>query len=274
MAYDDCLMASTPMKIALWQTPPVSDVETCLARLGSAVAEAANAGADLFVSPEMFVGGYNIGADAVRAHAALFEDVRKNLCRLAASHKIALVIGLPSPNRDRPFNSCIAINKMGHQLALYHKTHLFGNVDRAQFTAGNSLSPVFDLCGWRVGLAICYDIEFPEVARDLALRGADLIVTPTANMEPFDSVAARIVPARAEENAIYIAYCNYHGHEGAFNYNGLSCICGPDGADRIRAGKSDTGLFYATLSRDELQASRQNQSHLNDRRPDLYGISK
>jgi predicted amidohydrolase len=259
------------MKIALWQTAPDSDVASCLSRLGAAVAEASAASAELFVTPEMFIGGYNIGAAAVSKNADIYDAVHKKLCDLAATHQIALVVGLPTPHTGLPFNSCLAIDKTGIQRALYHKAHLFGGVDRAQFSGGDTLSPVFDLGGWRVGLAICYDIEFPELARDLALRGAELIVTPTANMEPFDSVATRLVPARAEENAIYVAYCNYLGTEGAFDYNGLSCICGPDGDDLIRAGKSSTGLFYATLTRDTLQAVRQKQSHLLDRRPDLYG---
>jgi predicted amidohydrolase len=259
------------MKVALWQTAPCGDIDRCLAHLGAAVATAAAAQADLFVSPEMFIGGYNVGAEAVAENAAGFEAVQNTLCSLAAAHNIALVTGLPTPNVGLPFNSCIAIDKSGRLRATYHKTHLFGTVDRAQFAAGDALSPVFDLCGWRIGLAIFYDIEFPEVARDLALRGADLIVTPTANMEPFDSVATRLVPARAEENAVYVAYCNYAGAEGAFDYNGLSCLCGPNGGDLIRAGKHQTSLFYATLDRDALQAARQNQLHLRDRRPDLYG---
>lgn len=260
-----------PMKAALWQTTPGSDMDFCLDRLGAAVAEAAGAGADLFISPEMFIGGYNIGAGPVAKNASLFETVQNDLCNLAAAHHIALVIGLPTPNAGLPFNSCIAIDKTGDIRAIYHKTHLFGGVDRAQFTAGERLSPVIELCGWQIGLAVCYDIEFPEVARNLALHGADLIVTPTANMEPFDSVALRLVPARAEENAVYVAYCNYLGTEGHFDYNGLSCICGPDGNDLIRAGKDQTGLFYATLDRDALQAARENQFHLRDRRHDLYG---
>jgi predicted amidohydrolase len=259
------------MKVALWQTAPCGDIDSGLAHLGAAVATAADAQADVFVSPEMFMGGYNVGAQVVAQNAAEFEAVENKLCSLAAAHNIALVIGLPTPTAGRPFNSCIAIDRTGTPRATYHKTHLFGAVDRAQFSAGDALSPVFDLCGWRIGLAICYDIEFPEVARDLALRGAELIVTPTANMEPFDSVAARLVPARAEENAVYVAYCNYAGAEGAFSYNGLSCLCGPDGDDLIRAGKQQTGLFYATLDRDALEATRQNQLHLRDRRPDLYG---
>lgn len=258
------------MKIAIWQTPSCSGMADSIQRLASAVGDAADA-QSIFVSPEMFIGGYNIGAAAVLENAQRHEDVRQELCRIAAAHQIALIIGLPTPHPIRPFNSCIAIDETGIERALYHKSHLFGDVDCAQFSAGPILSPVFEMCGLRIGLAICYDIEFPEVARDLALRGADLIVTPTANMEPFDSVATRLGPARAEENAVYLACCNFQGTEGLFRYNGLSCICGPDGDDLVRAGKGDTGLFYATIDRAALLDARTKQFHLRDRRSDLYG---
>ena len=104
-----------------------------------------------------------------------------------------------------PTNSCIAINAAGKILGKYDKTHLFGDVDCQLFIAGTQLSKVVTLNGWRIGLAICYDVEFPEVVRALALNGTDLVVIPTANMTPFDSVATRLVPARAEENAVYMA---------------------------------------------------------------------
>jgi len=262
---------NTPLSIALWQTAPCGGVQACLAQLQEAIAQASAAQADVFVSPEMFVGGYNIGPKGIAAHAAMFDEIHGALCHLAAQHKIALIIGVAIPATPLPYNGCIAIDANGIECARYYKTHLFGDIDRAQFTAGDNLSPVFELAGWRIGLAICYDIEFPEVARDLALRGADLIITPTANMEPFDTVATRLVPARAEENAVYLAYCNYVGTEGVFSYNGLSCICGPDGRDQARADKSAVGLFYARLCPDTLRAARQNQTHLHDRRADLYG---
>ncbi len=259
------------MKISIWQTPPCDGITESLKRLTSALRDASDARSQLFVSPEMFMGGYNVGAASVLENAQRHKDIRQELCHLAAAHQIAVVIGLPTPHPNRPFNSCIAIDETGIERMLYHKTHLFGDVDREQFSAGPTLSPVFEMCGWRIGLAICYDIEFPEVARDLAMRGADLIVVPTANMEPFDSVATRLVPARAEENAVYLAYCNYQGAEGSFTYNGLSCICGPDGDDLVRAVRAENGVYHGTLSHGILQDARKRQFHLRDRRPDLYG---
>ncbi|MCE8000875.1 MAG: carbon-nitrogen hydrolase family protein [Rhodobiaceae bacterium] len=258
------------MKIALWQTRPRSDVAAALDALAEAADQAAQAGADLLLTPEMAIGGYNIGAEAVAAHASEAERILAALAEIARTTGIALVAGLPLPGAPRPFNSCVALDATGAERARYHKTHLFGQVDRDQFAPGRALSDVFMLAGWRVSLAICYDIEFPELARALARNEADLILTPTANMAPFDSVATRLVPARAEENALFVAYCNYVGREGRFDYNGLSCLCGPDGADLARADGTAQTLLFAELDRAALIQTRETQTHLHDRRSDLY----
>ncbi|KNG94619.1 carbon-nitrogen hydrolase family protein [Pseudaestuariivita atlantica] len=258
------------MKLALWQTHPRYGIDPALDAVTTAARTAADAGVEVLVTPEMFVGGYNIGASQVMTHADQAVRVQEHLAAIARRHGIALVAGLALPGSPHPLNACIAIDRTGQEVGRYNKTHLFGDVDRAQFTAGDTLSPVFDLAGWKVALAICYDIEFPELARALTLRGADCILCPTANMAPFDGVATRLVPARAEENAIFVAYCNYVGAEGEFAYNGLSCVTGPDGADLVRGGQGEE-LLYAMLDRETLRATRATQTHLKDRRPDLYG---
>lgn len=258
------------MKLALWQTRPQASIETALEALSRAAQKAASQSADLLVTPEMYLGGYNIGANQIATHAEQSELMLDTLKTIAQTCDLALVVGLPLPGDPRPYNGCVAVSKAGQEVARYHKTHLFGDVDRTQFAAGETLSAVFDLEGWKVALAICYDVEFPELTRTLALRGAEVILCPTANMTPFDSVANRLVPARAEENAIYLAYCNYIGAEAQFAYNGLSCVAGPHGNDLVRGRGTDVMLF-ARLDREALTLARKAQTHLTDRRPDLYG---
>jgi len=162
------------------------------------------------------------------------------------------------------------IDAEGAILARCRKTHLFGAVDAAQFIPGEAIGAVVPFRGWRVALAICYDVEFPELVRAQALGGAELIVVPTANMTPFESVALRMVPTRAEENGIFVAYANYTGREAAFDYCGLSCVAGPDGEDRARAGATPA-LLRARIDRADIAATRARGSHLRDRRADLYG---
>ena len=126
-----------------------------------------------------------------------------------------MLAGLPTLGAEgRVFNTVHLADRTGAARASYAKTHLYGAVDRAQFAPGPALAAPVELDGWKLGLAICYDIEFPEVARALALAGAEAILVPTANMLPFDGVATRLVPARAEENAVFVAYANYVGRRG------------------------------------------------------------
>ena len=219
----------------------------------------------------VYLGGYNIGADAVAAHAAQSSEVIAELADMAKRHNIAVVAGLALPGPSRPLNACIAIDAKGTELCRYAKTHLYGPVDAAQFSAGPALSSTFQLGGFACSLAICYDIEFPEVARALALAGSDIILTPTANMTPFDSVATRLVPARAEENSVCVAYAMYVGAEGAFAYNGLSCLCGPEGQDLVRGSTDAPDILIADIDHSALDRARASQTHLADRRPDLYG---
>ncbi|MFP7674567.1 carbon-nitrogen hydrolase family protein [Marivita sp. S0852] len=258
------------MKLALWQTAPIHDPDAALTALGQTAQRARALGADLLLAPEMTLGGYNIGADRCHTLAASDDALITAAARLAQKHQIALAVGLAIRGPEAPFNAGVLLDATGKERCRYHKTHLYGDVDRTQFTAGAALSGVVTLNGWSIGLAICYDIEFPELARALALQGADLILVPTANMIPFDSVATRLVPARAEENAIYVAYANYIGREGAFHYGGLSCICGPDGADLARAPADQPDLLIAELRHDALDRCRKQQHHLADRRTDLY----
>lgn len=261
------------MRLALDQWRPVTGgPDEGLARLDAAAARAAAAGADVLVLPEMALTGYAIGAAAVAA-AAEPEGGRLDMALAAAARRRGVAILAGYPRREgggAPLNAVRLVGRDGATRATCAKTHLYGEVDRAQFAAGPSLAPVVEFGGWRVGLAICYDIEFPETARVLALAGAEVILAPTANMAPFDSVATRLVPARAEENAVYVAYANYAGAEPPFDYFGLSCVCDPTGADLVRAGRGEETIL-ATIERGALDAARARATHLADRRPELYG---
>ena len=129
---------------------------------------------------------------------------------------------------------------------------------------------MFDLDGVRVGILICYDVEFPEAVRALALAGADLVAVPTALMRPYQVVTRTVVPTRAYENQVYVAYANRCGSEGELTYAGESCVVGPDGADLARAGSGEE-LLLAEIDPARLAASRADNTHLRDRRPALYG---
>lgn len=257
------------MKIAMLQCPPpAADPAAGLDRIDRAAREAAALGAALLVTPEMAVTGYAIGVDAVRDLAEPADGAyHKAVADMCRAHDIAIAYGYPEHGQDGAiYNAAQLVDASGQTRIDYRKTHLFGDVDRAQFAPGAALSPVVPLGDLRVALAICYDIEFPELVRAHALAGADLVIAPTANMVPFDSVCTRIVPARAEENGIGMVYANYVGAEADYTYCGTSCIVDAGGRDLARAGATGDALLIG-----EFTGRRAPEGvHLADRRPDLY----
>jgi predicted amidohydrolase len=259
------------LNLALWQTPYLGTPAESLARLDAIAAQAQAQGADLLLCPETGLTGYAIGPDraatlAERADGPLAQAVGA----IAQHHGIAIVYGYPErhSNSGKPFNAAQAIGPHGESLGHYRKTHLYGELDHAQFSAGSAASQVFEWRGWRLGLLICYDVEFPETVRGLALQGADAVLVPTANMVGFDEVSTLLVPARACENRLYLAYANACGSEGDTHYNGLSTAADARGAVLAQAGRGEA-LMLVPLKRSALLTARQH-SYLSARRPDLY----
>ena len=259
------------MRIACFQGPERPDTpQGNVALLARVAAKARSGGASLLVAPELFLTGYAIGREAVeRLAEAADGPLLTAAADIARRESIALVFGFPERAGDNVYNTAIAIGADGTTLASYRKTHLFGDVDREQFADGGVAPDSFEMGGYRAGLLICYDVEFPENVRALALNGVDLVIVPTALMQPFDVVAKTVVPARAYENQVFVAYVDRCGVEPPFHYCGLSCVVGPDGTDLARAGRGEE-LIFADLERRMLDESRRLNTHLTDRRPELY----
>lgn len=263
------------LTLALWQTayaPPEAGTAEALRRLDATAAQARVQGADLLVCPEMSLTGYAIGPERLAALAESADGpLSQAVAAIAQRHGIAIVYGYPERHPgvgQQPFNATQAIAPDGTPLGHYRKTHLFGELDRAQFSLGDAASKVFEWYGWRLGLLICYDVEFPETVRGLALQGADAVLVPTANMAGFDEVPTLLVPARAYENSLFVAYANACGSEGGVHYGGLSTVAGP-GRQRIAQAGRENVLLTLSLSRNELQHAR-TTGHLSHRRTDLY----
>ena len=255
-----------PLKLALWQCAPAPlDVPGNLARLEAAAREAASAGAHLLVCPEMIVTGYAIGAPAVQALAQAADGAWADaVAAIAQRHQLAVVYGYPERGANgHVYNAAQWIDASGRRCLNYRKAYLFGDLDRSQFAAEAQSARTFDFHGWKVGMLICYDVEFPEATRALALAGADLIAVPTANMAEYDFVARSLVPVRAYENQLFVAYANFTGPEGALNYGGLSVVAGPDGETLAQAGREET-LLIATLEEERLTAARRTAQHVRD----------
>jgi predicted amidohydrolase len=138
------------------------------------------------------------------------------------------------------------------------------------FTPGSVLPPVVETEQGRLGILICYDVEFPETVRAAALDGADVVIVPTAQMEPFAHIAERLIPVRAWENQVYLAYVNRVGSEGDLTYVGRSSIVGPDGVVLDALDAETTGLMIATIDPEATRRARRENPYLADRRAELY----
>ncbi|KUN77010.1 carbon-nitrogen hydrolase family protein [Streptomyces griseoruber] len=258
------------MRTALLQSSgrPGSVVEN-LKVLDEAAGRAAAAGAGLLVAPELFLTGYAIGADIARLAEPADGDSADAIAELAARHGVAVAYGYPERSGETVYNAAQLISADGTRLANYRKTHLFGCFEHDHFVPGERAVVQAELGGLTVGLLICYDVEFPENVRAHALAGTDLLLVPTAQMHPFQFVAESMIPVRAFENQMYVAYVNRVGREGEFEFVGLSTLAGPDGVGRARAGREEQ-LVFADADPAFLAASREANPYLRDRRPELY----
>lgn len=259
------------MKIALYQAPGIPlDVAANIETLARQARRAAQDEASLLIAPEMILSGYNIGAAAIaeRAEPADGPSARA-IAEIAQAHDIAILYGYPERDAGRIYNAVQLIDRVGRPAANYRKTHLFGDIDRDAFSPGEQATVVAEIDGWRIGLLICYDVEFPENVRRLALAGAEFIAVPTAVMVPYDFVASHMVPTRAYENGVFVAYANRCASENGLQYVGLSCVAGPDGSDLARALR-DEALIFAELERELLTKWRGINTYMHDRNPDLY----
>ncbi|RCG29298.1 nitrilase [Streptomyces diacarni] len=255
------------MKISALQTAGTpGDVPANCGELDAACSRAVSRGSRLLITPEMFLTGYNIGE---RVHGLAATDLLSPVREIARRHQLALVVGLPESEHGACYNSAVFIDPDGQVRGRHRKTHLFGELDRTSFTAGDRLVSVVDFEGVRIALLICYDVEFPETVRAAAAAGADLVAVPTAQMEPYAFVADHLLRVRAWENQVYVAYANHAGAEGALRYVGRSCLVAPSGEvlDRVEHGD---GLLSATIDPRVVARARDANPYLADRRVDLY----
>ncbi len=243
----------------------LGDVSANLAHLAAGAQRAASRGAQLLLAPELCVTGYG-AEDALRQTTE--DDTRNQLRALQAvadQHRMALVVGMAERHGAALYN-CAALVRPASPPALYRKTCLFGDYERSLFTPAPPSTCVFEHAGLRIGLLVCFDVEFPENVRRLAQAGAQLIAVPTAlpagRYSPF--VAQQLVPVRAFENQVFVAYADHVGKDGRFAYAGLSCIAAPDGTRLAFADAHTPADLSATLVPADYADSAAHNSYLSE----------
>jgi 5-aminopentanamidase len=261
-------LTGQPFRLALLQMEAIAgDIDTNLRSIEVAAREATSAGAGCLVAPELALTGYGAG-DAIRATAESGDGGQvESLRAIAAETGIAIVAGFAEAADGVVYNSAAAVTPDGRRL-IYRKLHLYGDYERSLFRPGDAAPPVFLIGGLNVGLLICYDVEFPEMVRHLALGGADLVLVPTALpvSDHAAFIARSIIPVRAFENQVFVAYANHAGRDDAFAYAGLSGIAAPDGTDLARAPETGGNVLIAEIDPAAYAAARAANPYLTDRR--------
>jgi predicted amidohydrolase len=240
------------------------------------VRRAADRGAHLIVFPECFLQGYSLKRAILGRSEPLDGPAVTALAAIAGEHRVAIVAGIVETNPAdpaRPFNTAVVIGRDGRVIGAYRKTHLFDR-EAAAFTPGDRY-PVFDVPlradrpPIRVGVCICFDVEFPEVPRLLALGGAQLIAVPSADMEPYRAQQAANLMSRAIENNLHVALANTVDRRSAVTFFGGSGIAAPDGR-LVSAGYLRPRLVTASLTDAAVAASGGAGSNLRDRRVETF----
>jgi predicted amidohydrolase len=213
------------MRLGLAQlTPRPREVSTNLARACELLGESEYL--DLVVLPELFLSGY-VTSD-IEPVAVALDGPELGALRDAARHSsTAVIVGFAESTASGVANSAAFIDDSGELAGIYRKTHLFG-AERDAYVSGDELHTV-RLCGRTLGPMICFDVEFPEVARTLAALGADLLVTISANPAQFRLDHDVFVRARALENGLPHVYVNIAGDQEATRFGGNSIALDPDG---------------------------------------------
>ena len=260
------------MKLALWQTAGFpADPASNLAALDPIARAAAAAGAKLLLCPECWLCGYNIGTAVATLAEPHDGPSAARIAAIAGRHGIAITYGYAEREAagGPVYNSVQVLGPAGTALSHYRKTHLFGAAEHAAYQPGDRFEPPFEFGGFKVGLLICFDVEYPEAVRSLALMGAQLLLVPTALTDEFGFVSDLIVPARAAENRIHVAYCNHGGVENGMRFLGASRLVGRGGMILAAAGAGEA-LIMADIGPPN-PSGADGYPYLEERRPELYG---
>lgn len=263
-------------KIALVQYQSVlGDLQKNADRAVEMVREAAAKGAKIVCFPEMFNTGYNfqlIGDGFHNCGETIDGHTITRLQKVAKECACYVIapITLEKKVKGVFYNAAVVIDDEGVVLGDYSKHHLWA-AERYYFHAGEDI-PVFDTKYGKIGVMICYDAGFPETARVLTLKGAELIFMPSAwRIQDWDMWNLNI-PQRALENTLYVAGVNCFGHEDDLYMFGNSKVADWRGRIIAESKEEKEEIVYAEIDLDQLTKARLDIHYLKDRRPDSYKL--
>lgn len=230
--------------------------------------------ADIIVLPELALTGYFFeDRDELQKFA---EDVAESptvdgLSRLCQNNKFYLVVGFAEQCKDRLYNTALVIGPSG-LLHRYRKLHLF-NTEKEYFDPGDTPLNTVEIRGAKVGIMICFDWVFPEVARSLALQGADLLCHPANLVLTYGQKA---MLTRSLENSVYSVTANRTGKEtrprGEVAFTGQSQIVGPKGEVVACSNADEEAVVLCDIDLSDARNKLMTEHNdlFADRRPEFY----
>lgn len=250
-------------------TVSAGDPEANWARARACIVEAARRGSQLVLLPELWSTGYDL--EHWRAYAApLGEGHFAEVAALAREHRIAIGGSLLEAHGDRATNCFALYGPDGLLCAAYRKIHLFKLMAEDQWLAPGADVVIAETPWGATGLAICYDLRFPELFRRQAVGGARLLLLPAEWPSRRIAHWQTLLRARAIENQCFIAACNCVGGSEKDTFGGRSAVIDAWGEPVIEAGATEA-LLTTTIDLDGVDRVRAHIPVFADRRPELYG---
>ena len=261
------------MKVAAAQIScAVGEFDANLRKVRDLVELAKKSDGELIVFPEMIDTGYSM--PVIQAHAKTWKDgAFGELQKIASENSIAIVAGISDREGDSIFNAQVLVNARGEILAKYRKTHLVTAApldERACLSSGNEFV-ITQIEHFNVGLSICYDLRFPEMARTLTVKyGANVVVNSSAWPVVRAEHLRILALARAVENQSYFIIANRVGTDDAVTFCGGSLIVDPSGKILAAASPDREELIQAEISEEVIADVRNRVRIFEHRRTDLY----
>lgn len=264
------------MKIALFQAKISDDVGANIEKALWAVARAAGEKADLIMFPELqtsrFFPQYP-GLDVKDQSLGVDAPFIAALCEACRTHKIMAAPNIYLHENGQYFDASILIDKAGHILGVQKMVHI---AQAEQFYEQDYYTPaddgfhVFDTEFGKIGIVVCFDRHYPESIRTEALRGADLILIPTANTHAEDlEMFEWEIRVQAFQNSVAIAMCNRTGKEDKMDFAGESLVVDANGKTLAKADDAELNL-YCTIEPERSSCIRKTKPYTTLRRTDCY----
>ncbi len=231
------------------------------------IGKAADRGADIVLIPEVFLTGYTTKIDIKCLAEPIDGPSISRLSEAATKNGIAIVGSyLELDDEEGVYNTAFFINDQGNILGCYRKMHLFDQ-EKKYVKEGNQLTTI-EYRGIQFGLLICFDIEFPEPARALALNGMEILLVCSANMDPYGLFHRVFSISRAIENHSFVVYCNRIGENSSYRFVGESCIVTPTG-EIIGDLSFNEGVLVRELKLREIIESKKVFNYLQDKKVNM-----